>query len=205
MTPSPQPRPQVYSQEQQDSRISEEKSDMNGEDPQKEASEDSSGGSGSGMGYNADYSSSESSLSSKQKNELQRRVGKLKIDASTNGSSISSDSKNETAAGESAAARGRGKKNRANGRGKEKQSTNDSTTSLERTNRALHDFAMLPQWNGVSITHPMDPRIDLSTVGYTVTSIPAVASLPVAQENENAHQSNTFDHYLHLMEVRLLL
>lgn len=30
--------------------------------------------------------------------------------------------------------------------------------------------ACLPQWNGIRIQHPMDPRIDLSTVGYVQTS-----------------------------------
>mmetsp|Transcript_8038 Transcript_8038/g.20018 ORF Transcript_8038/g.20018 Transcript_8038/m.20018 type:complete len:600 (-) Transcript_8038:2589-4388(-) len=28
----------------------------------------------------------------------------------------------------------------------------------------------LPQWNGVTIEHPMDPRIDLSTVGFSIGS-----------------------------------
>lgn len=40
--------------------------------------------------------------------------------------------------------------------------------------RALADMkyiqASLPQWNGVRIQHPMDPRIDLSTVGYYCAS-----------------------------------
>ena len=26
----------------------------------------------------------------------------------------------------------------------------------------------LPQWNGVIVEHPMDPRIDLSTVGFSI-------------------------------------
>jgi hypothetical protein len=30
--------------------------------------------------------------------------------------------------------------------------------------------ACLPQWNGIRVRHPMDPRIDLSTVGYFRTS-----------------------------------
>lgn len=56
-----------------------------------------------------------------------------------------------------------------------KSTSNDfSDTSIRQDDH--HDFdsaakelgACLPQWNGITIEHPMDPRIDLSTVDFRV-------------------------------------
>jgi hypothetical protein len=57
---------------------------------------------------------------------------------------------------------------------------------------------VLPQWQGVRVTHPMDPRIDLSTVGHVPGSnVPLALSAP--QDPSVAPPS--LDNYLHLMEV----
>lgn len=64
----------------------------------------------------------------------------------------------------------------------------------------------LPQWNGIRISHPMDPRIDLRTVGH----IPG-SNVPVASSNMMNVEVNTLSHdtvppptvdnYMNLMEV----
>lgn len=62
----------------------------------------------------------------------------------------------------------------------------------------------LPQWNGIRISHPMDPRIDLSTVNRVQAS-----NAPMTDE---LHRSQftmpgpppSVDNYLNLMEVSLL-
>ena len=75
----------------------------------------------------------------------------------------------------------------------------------------------LPQWNGVRIQHPMDPRIDLSTVGYIQTSslsaYPRNVDIPTRQPTgqadgvENTVGSSepsptpSIDQYMNLMEV----
>ena len=161
--------------ERQDSRLSEE--------------ENQSSGSGSGAGYSADYESSESSLSSKQKTELQQVEEK----------SNRSNNKKDTASMDTGV-KGKHKKRTKSG---EQASGNKSVSSLDRTNEQLQ--ALLPQWNGIRITHPMDPRIDLSTVGYTVNSnacapphsyMMAPHTAPHSSDN-----SNSIDHYLSLMEA----
>jgi hypothetical protein len=77
-----------------------------------------------------------------------------------------------------------------------------------------------PQWNGVRINHPMDPRIDFSTVGYIQMSssrtefpnnvnIPSQQNLdrtPSAQDTKhggvpNAPAPPSIDQYMTLMEV----
>ena len=65
----------------------------------------------------------------------------------------------------------------------------------------------LPQWNGIRISHPMDPRIDLRTVGHIPGSSVPVASSDAMEMHSNmsAHQSVpavSVDNYLNLMEVR---
>jgi len=181
MTNSPQPRLQECALAKQDSRLS---SAMDEDENQEDSS-----GSGSGAGYSADYESSESSLSSKQKNELQQREGTLK-DA-TNDESISSSSKN-------AVDFSRERRHKKSHGAKKSCSEN----SLEHTNSQLQ--ALLPQWNGIRIEHPMDPRIDLSTVGYTLDSNKAAAAVLPAIQQEAPNQ-HSIDHYLHLMEVRLFI
>jgi hypothetical protein len=69
----------------------------------------------------------------------------------------------------------------------------------------MHGYAVLPQWNGVRISHPMDPRIDLSTVGYTFNNAPSgsAGDMTGSARDMNYHGNHTqsLDHYLHLMDV----
>jgi hypothetical protein len=77
-----------------------------------------------------------------------------------------------------------------------------------------------PQWNGVRINHPMDPRIDLSSVGHiqmsclstefaNTVNIPSQQNLdrtPSAQETNDggaptAPAPPSIDQYMTLMEV----
>lgn len=60
----------------------------------------------------------------------------------------------------------------------------------------------LPQWKGIRISHPMDPRIDLSTVNRVQAS-----DAPLTDELHRAQfimpgPPPSVDNYLHLMEVR---
>jgi hypothetical protein len=45
---------------------------------------------------------------------------------------------------------------------------------------------VLPQWKGVRISHPMDPRIDISTVGHMQAPVSALAT------TDTGSKSNTF-------------
>lgn len=147
--------------------------------------ENQSSGSGSGAGYSADYESSESSLSSKQKNELQQQEEK------NNGCDNEKDRLSMATV-----ARGKFKKRKSG----DQASSNKSVSSLDNANEQLK--ALLPQWNGIRISHPMDPRIDLSTVGYTVNSDAAPpASYMMAPHSTPHNNSNSIDHYLGLMEA----
>jgi hypothetical protein len=63
--------------------------------------------------------------------------------------------------------------------------------------------AIMPQWNGVKIQNPMDPRIDLSTVGY-INSDVVGPEMPPSHEPSAAAAAEgpiRYDHYLHLLEV----
>jgi hypothetical protein len=98
----------------------------------------------------------------------------------------------------------------------------DSDTKWENAEVASKSTSALPQWSGVRISHPMDPRIDLSTVGHIQTSsisafpsnvevdIPARQHQPSEQatpEGENESESaerpppSSIDQYMKLMEV----
>lgn len=66
------------------------------------------------------------------------------------------------------------------------------------------DKGPLPQWGGIRIKHPMDPRIDLSTVGcYPAdTNINPVTAGPVNGESpKNMNQFPSMESYLQLLEV----
>lgn len=62
--------------------------------------------------------------------------------------------------------------------------------------KKAQDGEVLPQWQGVRVSHPMDPRIDLSTVGHVPCS-----SVPLALSAPQDVAPPSLDNYLHLMEV----
>jgi hypothetical protein len=103
----------------------------------------------------------------------------------------------------------------------------DQAGDIDHTGRRWNSNGNFVQWNGVRVKHPMDPRIDLSTVGYV--KLPAVAknerapSMQLSNEDQAALQyalgsghtgsSETgssseqphvpsLDQYMKLMEVR---
>lgn len=72
----------------------------------------------------------------------------------------------------------------------------------------------LPQWNGIRIQHPMDPRIDISTVGRIQASIMPVlpsnvdvpatkASSPSLDDKKLDQNAPSIDQYMKLMEVSI--
>ena len=77
---------------------------------------------------------------------------------------------------------------------------NDFSKILTEQHRHIIDSAVeelnscLPQWNGVKIEHPMDPRIDLSTVGFSIGSVhltPFVPNISINNYiNSNAESGN---------------
>lgn len=74
---------------------------------------------------------------------------------------------------------------------------------------AKEDGAITAQWNGVQVIHPMDPRIDISRVGYLhrspVAPAPVVNGGVQAQHNEAQSQDDapSLENYVQLMEVSL--
>ena len=74
---------------------------------------------------------------------------------------------------------------------------------------ALKDLRVLPQWNGVRVAHPMDPRIDLSTVTVLQAGIVPGTFQPIAEQQQpdmaKLNEDNTppfsVDIYAQLMEV----
>jgi hypothetical protein len=69
----------------------------------------------------------------------------------------------------------------------------------------MHGYTVLPQWNGVRISHPMDPRIDLSTVEYALTNAPSGSAGEItgtaSDVNYYGNHTQSLDHFLHLMDV----
>jgi len=75
---------------------------------------------------------------------------------------------------------------------------------------------VLPQWNGVRISHPMDPRMDLATVGHVQAPVPAQAlkaatalsaptvNFPLAAANPIL-EAPTMEHYIELLSVSVAL
>lgn len=162
-----------------------EKSSSGGEEDKRSESSSGSGG------YNADYESSESSLSSKQINAIQQREDTLN-------NSIKDDTAKVKATNPQQRRHSHGNSSCAGS--KKSTKSKDSATSLDQMNQQLQ--ALLPQWNGIRITHPMDPRIDLSTVGFTVSAGPAAPLAPSPSGDSTTNPNHNSDHYIHLMEVR---
>lgn len=73
----------------------------------------------------------------------------------------------------------------------------------------LQDHRVLPQWNGVRVAHPMDPRIDLSTVTVLQAGVVPGPFQPIAEQQqlessmqpEEASAPFSVDNYSQLLEV----
>ncbi|CAB9509086.1 expressed unknown protein [Seminavis robusta] len=76
---------------------------------------------------------------------------------------------------------------------------NDGADSDSDMSDTLEDGMMpLAQWNGVQVVHPMDPRIDISKVGYLHGS-PVPRSGHDGQPKQE--EAPSLEHYVQLMEV----
>lgn len=200
--------PTLNSTQRQDSIAEESKASSS--DEQEDKRSDDSGG----AGYNADYESSESSLSSKQLTALQQQEEELNnrtVASRKNDGSITSSSAKNTATSSGVDQRDEERLDNSATKKRSSQQTKPShrDTSLDETNSQLQ--ALLPQWNGIRITHPMDPRIDLSTVGFTVNSggnntvhmaPAALGTMSPSSSMADPNNHHCVNHYLHLMEVR---
>lgn len=209
-----------------------------GEGGSQQKSEDGSEGSSNGRGssrggYSADCSSSDTSSENFARGKsategVQVAVGNLNLDASKpeQGDSSQTNAKDD----------GKGHATQAPNTdtespvveslsGKDKsRSANHVSTKIGALDEMLQQgrrleteplivpgqAAVLPQWNGIRISHPMDPRIDLTAVGH-LQSLP----VPVQQSDVQAIAKGSVytastpapsvENYLHLMEVRITL
>lgn len=223
MKPSPQPRPQKYTEVRQESRSGETRgsffdeslrADQRSEDSSNCSNRMGGSGSGSGAGYSADYSSSDSSsLSSKQKTsspeDIQQQVGNLSLRPEQDQKATPSKPRHETGASSLSVQSKDYQKDRTSRQRKaetnagdrvQNQSGHPEVPNPNASPTLLPVYGLLPQLNGVRVAHPMDPRIDLSTVGYN-RSING-PSVNCSAANNVGNHVLSLDHYLHLMEVR---
>lgn len=174
------------------------------------------GGSGGGGGYSADCSSSDASSDDavKRSSVPEKEMKRLKV---------SGDKKEDKPNGkDSKISKG---KSASSGIRSSSQAalqedgsdlTNDPKTADEGFDigRGMPVDAVWPQWNGIRIQHPMDPRIDLSTVDHIRTSSLSTYphnAHPTSNQNQKEEQqvpdriSNqatpSIDQYMNLMEV----
>ena len=93
----------------------------------------------------------------------------------------------------------------------------EDNTAWKNATGSAEELSSLPQWNGVRIQHPMDPRIDLTTVGHIQTSalsaFPSNVNIPTSKPSEQPRGSDnscegseaalapSIDQYMKLMEV----
>jgi hypothetical protein len=97
------------------------------------------------------------------------------------------------------------------------ESTPDSGANWKNEDGMKETYS-LPQWNGVRIHHPMDPRIDLSTVGHIQTSVLSAfhsnVDIPTQHDEQPARGTDnpsesaglplppSIEQYMNLMEVK---
>jgi hypothetical protein len=171
-------------------------------------------GSGSGGGYSADCSSSDASTNDAAKgslaipaNEMQQlRVGEGETKP-----------KSKEKHGKKSKSKGRSSLSKLS---KLALDGGDNSRLPKRGAISSISTPALPQWNGVRIQHPMDPRIDLSTVGHIQTSSLSVfpahihngddhnnveigPSLTREIDGPSNHAIPSIDQYMTLMEVSL--
>lgn len=193
----------------------------NGESSSSTGSSDGKG-SGSG-GYQADYSdqSSDDTGTGKENGTMQlgHSISGLNLNNETSCSEVASSCADGEYSHNKTVHKAHKKRNTCEG--KKKASKRKSSYSVEldaimnyKSNQdpqvAMFDEnkSPLPQWNGVKISHPMDPRIDLSAVNH-IQQVPVPAALattqiPALQHPKRApptHHEPSHDHYMQLMEV----
>ena len=212
---------------------SESSSDDGKEQSRKESENDSGSssngrgsGSGSGRGYNGDCSSDDASSS--ESSSKRKAAPELAVSVQSMDINERRDEQNEKAIQIDEVAGNKVKKSKEPWQVDDQQYNGWDVASATQVaiqinalaaiiaqNRRLAEEhaiptgenATLPQWNGIRISHPMDPRIDLRNVGHIPGSNVPVASSDATNMHVNmlAHQNvapPTVDNYLNLMEVR---
>jgi hypothetical protein len=202
---------QLSSDDGKDQRISEREND---------SSCSSKGQQGSRGGYSGDCSSSDASSSessSKEKSQakclsdsFQYRLKRKEL-ANVSSIDMSPNSLDDNRRGETKSMKELKETTWSNGPGSSVSLQISALSEIIEQNRKMIDIPsiqgqILPQINGVRISHPMDPRIDLQAVDHISGS-----KFPVAQANamhlyaNNVSQEQapppTVDNYLSLMEV----
>jgi hypothetical protein len=193
-------------------------------------------GSGSGGGYSADCSSSDASSLEAAKGSIpDKGMARLSVDGDGNSAQESSAKASTSNKGPKSSAQ---KKQNGSRRGNDQTETCgtcgtsalkpedlasecDSDSQWNLAVDAMHSESSLPQWNGVRVFHPMDPRIDISTVGHIQESVLSAfpspsdkADLPGNSEQEDKESAGdnpsessepppppSIDQYMKLMEV----
>lgn len=206
------------------------KADDNAESSSNGSDGDKGGGSGSGGGYSADCSSSDaSSLEAAKASAPEKELSRL----SMNDESVDDKtSKSRESFKLGKASNNIVPKTQKGGRrppepmeishsiSKQQEESNADSDPQWKENVKTENVAnSLPQWNGVRVHHPMDPRIDLSTVGHIQTSaisaFPSNVDVPTQhhhqeEEPRSTNEVNTavesppppsIDQYVKLMEV----
>jgi hypothetical protein len=219
----------------------EQKSDDNVESSSTGSHGGKGGGGGSGGGYSADCSSSDASSLEAAKGSIpDKEMARLNVNVDGNATQESAAKESKASKGPKSSAQ---KKKNGPTRGNNQAET--CGTSAMKTDElsyeadsqwnlagdAMHDESSLPQWNGVRLRHPMDPRIDISTVGHIQTSALSAfpsddADLPASSEQEDKESEDqssdnpnppsidnrpsldqsippSIDQYMRLMEVRM--
>jgi hypothetical protein len=198
----------------------------------------SEGKSGSGGGYSADCSASDQSSDEngrERRTELDRKVGSLKIhddeEDERGGSSEDGDSSEQETATRLHKPESVHGANETPCQGQQMGEANvgfsmqatdavyldtiqKSTLEEEcKSNFLLPDERVLPQWNGVTVAHPMDPRIDLSSVTVLQAGVVPVAFqktditqqqpmlLTEKKADEGAASPFSVENYSQLLEV----
>lgn len=189
----------------------EESSTSTGSDGGKGNSSGSGSGSGSG-GYNADCSSSETSSN----NDAASRVPKIKS-PDDSGPQIGNESGKEedtvalktnvashnttkdgiglqdvsTTISRRQSSGGRGTSRSRNSLRSEKTMDVLNDSHRQKDEKAVKELSTcLAQWNGIRIEHPMDPRIDLSTVGFKIGAAHHAPFVPNKNGDNNVPTPN---------------
>lgn len=210
-----------------------EKSDDNVESSSTGSDGGKGGGSGSGGGYSADNStdcssSDASSLEAAKGNAPDKEMTRLNLNGDstkdkptkTKETKPNKNLKSSTPKSQKTCRRSSEQAETSHsGSVNHEESSLDSGTKWKNLKDTVEETSSFPQWNGVRIHHPMDPRIDLSTVGHIQTSslsaFPSNVDIPTNQnaEPQTSHQADTpgecsepppppsIDQYMKLMEV----
>lgn len=208
----------------------EQKADDNAESSSTGSDGGKGGGSGgSGGGYSADCSSSDASSEGAAKGNVPEEEMKL-LSVDGNVKKEKQDTKKAVKNSKSSTPKSqkpsRHKRDQADSSQSlalnQEKASQGSAEKMKGAEDSNDDNYSVPQWGGVRIRHPMDPRIDLSTVGHIHTSslattFPINVDIP-NQQNLDSQASQTespndskeatpppsIDQYMTLMEVIIL-